>query len=162
MKKSCNIARPEFIMQIEKISPSHAGPSGHDQKHYPCRLMLLDGTVVPRAICVEDHRGFTTDSWIHPDNVASLEETSERMPAILASKLYAAGESGMGYQIFTMKFDDGTSLVFATGNVVDFPDYPIGYDSRRIVDVLPHQGREESKNGFRGQRDFQWCFYVTR
>ena len=82
------------------------------------------------------------------------------MPAHLASKLYAAGESGMGYEIFTMKLTDGTSHVFITGNIVDFPDYPVGHDCRDVVDVFPHQGREESKRGYRRGRDFRWCFYV--
>lgn len=57
-----------------------------------------------------------------------------RSGSTFASKIYAAGESGMEYQIFLMSFDDGASLVFATGNIVDFPDYPIGYDSRQVVD----------------------------
>ena len=161
MKNSCNIATPEFILQVETIAPSQTGRSGLVQKQYPCRLVLRDGTVVPRAICLEDHRGFTADWWIHPGNVARVEETFERMPASLASKIYAAGESGMGYQIFLMKYDDGTSQVFVTGNKIDFPDYPFEYDSRRVADVFPHQGRDQSKKGFRRERDFQWCFYVN-
>lgn len=160
MKTSCNIATPEFIAQVERIEPSDTGPWGQHQKHRPCRLILKDGTVIPRVICIEDHRGFTTDAWIHPSTVDRVEPSPERMPATLATKLYAAGESGMGYEIFIMKLRDGTSHVFVTGNIVDFPDYPDGHDCRDVLDVFPHKGREESKRGYRRGREFQWCFYV--
>jgi hypothetical protein len=158
MKTSCNIASSDFISRIESIEPSDTGP----QKHRPCRLVLNDGRIVQRAICVEDHRGFTTAGWIHPDTVAKIELSPERMPATLASKLYAAGESGMGYVIFKMKMKDGTSHVFGTGNVVDFPDFPEGYSTDDVEDVFPHQGREESKQGYRRGRSFEWCFYVKK
>jgi hypothetical protein len=156
---SCNVAAPDFISQLETIEPSDTGPSEQHQEHRPCRLILRGGQIVPRAICVEDHRGFTTDSWIHPDAVERIEPSPERMPAPLASKLYAAGESGMGYQLFRMKMKDGTSHFFITSNVVDFPDLPEGYTTDDVEDVFPHEGREESH---RRERTFRWCFYVRR
>ena len=160
MKTSCNIATPEFIAQVEEIDASDTGSQAQHPKHRPCGLILKDGTVIPRAICVEDHRGFTTRAWIHPSQVDRVVPSLERMPAALASKLYAAGESGMGYQIFTMKLRDGTSHVFVTGGVVDFPDYPDGYGCEDVLDVVPHEGREETQKAYRQARDFQWCFYV--
>lgn len=156
MKTSCNIASSDFISQVESIEPSDTDT----QKHRPCRLILKDGRIVSRAICVEDHRGFITAGWIHPDTVAKIEPSSERMPAKLASKLYAAGESGMGYEIFIMKMKDGTSYVFVTGNIVDFPDFPEGYGTEDVKDVFPHQGREQSKQEYRQGRKFEWCYYV--
>jgi hypothetical protein len=162
MKTSCNKASSEFITWVEAIEPSDTGPLGQHQKHRPCRLTLNNGRIVQRAICVEDHRGFTTDSWIHPDTVVRIEPSEERMPAFLASKLYAAGESGMGYEIFTMKMKDGTSQVYVTGNIVDFPDFPDGYETKDVDNVYPHQGREESKIGYRQGRSFVWCFYVKK
>jgi hypothetical protein len=160
MKTSCNIASAEFISQVEAIEPSDTGPWGLHQKHRPCRLILKDGRIVQRAICVEDHRGFTTDVWIHPDSVAHVERSTERLPAAFASKLYAAGESGMGYEIFRLKMKDRTSHIFVTGNIVDFPDYPDGYEGKDVKAVYPHEGREESKHGYRQGRTFEWCFYV--
>ena len=160
MKTSCNIATPEFIAQVEMIEPSDTGLLGQHQKHRPCRLILKDGTVIPRAICVEDHRGFTTDGWIHPSAVERVEPSRERMPASLASRIYTAGESGMGYQLFRLRFADGASQVFVTGNVVDFPDYPDGYDCEDAEEVFPHEGRKESRFGYRQSRGCQWCFYV--
>ena len=153
---SCNKASPDFIAQLEKIELSR---TKERQKHRPCQLILKDGQIIPRAICVEDHRGFTTNGWIHPDAVARIEPSAERMPASLATKLYAAGESGMGYEIFRMMMKDGTSHVFVTPNVVDFPDLPEGYTTDDILDVFPHEGRDE--HGLRRAREFTWCFYVT-
>ncbi|MGD1000528.1 MAG: hypothetical protein ABSA67_07495 [Candidatus Brocadiia bacterium] len=154
MKTSCNIARPDFILQVEAIEPSNTG----FLKNRPCRLILADGKAVERAICVEDHRGFSGKWWIHPECVARIEASRERMPANLASKLYVAGESGMGYQIFKVKMRDGTSYPFLTGNIVDFPDFPEGYSTDDVVEVYPHEGRYEF--GLRRSRSFKWCFYV--
>jgi hypothetical protein len=58
--------------------------------------------------------------------------------------------------------EDGTSHIFVTANVVDFPDLPEGYTADDIQDVFPHEGREESKRGYRQERTFQWCFYVRK
>jgi hypothetical protein len=85
------------------------------------------------------------------------------MPAHLATKLYAAGESGMGYTIFTMDFRSGDSVVFATGGVVDFPDLPEGLTADDILDVHPHEGRERSqREGYRGSADFKWLFFLPQ
>jgi len=156
------MASLSFIAQLQTIEPSDTGPWSANQRHYPCSLLLTDGTTIERAICVEDHRGFRGDYWIHPDDVASIKKSPQRMPAQLASKLYVAGESGMGYEIFKMKMRSGEEFVFVTGNVVDFPDLPSGFTSADIADVLPHQGREESKKGYRGRASFRWCFYVSK
>ena len=82
------------------------------------------------------------------------------MPPELATKLYDAGESGMGYEIFKMSVKSGATFVFVTGNIVDFPDLPDGLTTADIVDVFPHQGREESKDGYRKGAPFKWCFYM--
>jgi len=158
MKTSCNTASPEFILSVESIEPSH---TENDREQFrPCRILLKDGRVVPRVICVEDHRGFITDGWIHPDSVAEITPTTERMPGRLASKLYAAGESGMGYELFTMKMKDGTSHIYVTVGVVDFPDFPEGYETNDVMDVYPHEGRAQTNYGCRHDRPFEWCYYV--
>lgn len=161
MNTSCNIATLQFITQVEAIEPSHAGTANAHLKQRPCMLVLKNGTTVRRALCVEDHRGFITKGWIHPDDVLRVEPSPERMPVDLARKLYAAGESGMGYIRFRMKMRDGTFYVFVVGNLaVDFPDIPEGYTTDDIADVIPHEGLEASGSRYRQSRDFQWCFYV--
>ena len=57
----------------------------------------------------------------------------------------------MGYEIFTMELRSGQTLVFVTGNVVDFPDLPEGVTTADILDVHPHEGRgsrSRSRIGF--------------
>ncbi len=159
MKTSCNIASPEFISWVEAIEPSVKAYNNYEQLR-PCQLILKDGRIIPRAICVEDHRGFVTDGWIHPDSVEQILPSLERMPARLATKLYHAGESGMGYQLFTMKMKDGSSHIFVTSNVVEFPDFANGYGTNDVDDVYPHHGREQTKLGYQQERSFEWCFYV--
>jgi hypothetical protein len=158
--KSCNIATADFIRQVESIPPSNTGSWGMNKLHYPCAMILKDGSRLERVICVEDHRGFTTDGWIHPDEVVRIEKSPLRMPARLATKLYEAGESGMGYEIFKMVTRSAGTIVYVTGNIVDFPDLPDGVNTLDIVDVLPHEGRNESKTSYRQGAPFKWCFYV--
>lgn len=162
MKYSCNIVTNEFLDKLEVIEPSIYLVGKSLRKHYPCRLILKDGKVVPRVICFEEHRGFTSNSWIHPDSISLIEPTPERMPAPLASKLYSAGESGMGYEIFRMEMKDGTSHIFVTNNIVDYPDYPEGYEDKDVAEVYPHEGREQSRYGYRRDRNFVWYFFVKQ
>ena len=42
------------------------------------------------------------------EEVQDLRESHSRLPAEFANRLYDAGESGMGYRIFTVVFDDGS------------------------------------------------------
>lgn len=79
------------------IEPSHVMEGA---LHYPCRVRLRDGSWVDRVICTGDARGFTGDWWIHPDEVAEIVPSDQRLPGPLAAKLYKAGESGMGYEVF--------------------------------------------------------------
>jgi len=156
MTEPCNKASKEFLKQLDEIEPSISGA----QEHRPCTLVLIDGTVVERAICVEDHRGFRTDSWIHPDQVAKILPSNKRTPAKLATKLYKAGESGMGYQVFKMKIGFHKKLVYVIGGVCDFLDLPEGVTTKEIKNVYPHEGRKESKSGYRQAAEFKWCYYT--
>ena len=155
---SCNIASSDFLKQVEKIKPSKC----RDTLHRPCSVVLKDGTRVERVICVEEHRGFETDAWLHPDRVDKIEESQFRMPPKLATKLYEAGESGMGYEIFKMKMKSGETFVFVTGNVVDFPNLPDGYTTKDIKKIFPHEGRDVPAEQHHRGAKFQWCFYMKK
>jgi hypothetical protein len=73
-----------------------------------------------------------------------------RLPAKLANKLHMAGESGMGYLLFTLSLKSGEKLVYVTGNYLfDFLDLPDGVTSNDIADVVPHEGREQACTGYR-------------
>jgi hypothetical protein len=143
-------------------------PSGDDYLEYhPVSLQLKDGTFVDRAYLMPMA---TYLRWWGPDwegrsyipirDVSRIAECPSRLPQKFANKLYAAGESGMGYCIFTIDFADGTSCVFVTGNAVDFLDYPRGKSGKDVVDVKPHQGRNEWQAGnYRGGADYQWVLF---
>lgn len=69
--------------------------------------------------------------------IADLEESPYRLPPALASALYRAGESGMGYYSFTMIMRDGRQIPCVTGDAVDFPCLPPGTTFRDVLDVRP-------------------------
>ncbi|MBI4229262.1 MAG: hypothetical protein HY608_00345 [Planctomycetes bacterium] len=153
----CNIASKELTAALRAIEPSRS----YGEVLRPCTLILHDGTTVVRALASEEARGFHTDWWIHPDEVAEVRLCPFRMPAHLATRLYAAGESGMGYEIFTMDLRSGQSLVFVTGNVVDFPDLPDGITTDDVLDVHPHEDRERAvRESYRGSAVFRWFYFL--
>jgi hypothetical protein len=77
--------------------------------------------------------------------------------------MYAAGESGMGYCIFTLVLADGRRLPYAVGNAVDFPNLPAGVTMDMVVDLLPHEGREAfAQRGARPTKTgapYEWCVF---
>jgi hypothetical protein len=155
--KPCNIASADFLRQIELIKPSVCG----GQLHFPCSILLKSGERIERALCVEKYKDFESDTWIHPSDVDRIEETPTRMPPRLATKLYRAGETGMGYEIFKMKMKSGERFVFVTNSIVDFPDLPDGYTTGDVARVCPFRGRKgifipRCHQG----ASFQWCFYM--
>jgi hypothetical protein len=116
---------------------------------------LRSGEVLPRVFVLEES-AFTrlwsiapSRSLLSPEDVDAIEESQHRLPAPLANKIYSAGESGMGYFVFTVELRDGTKLPFLTGSAVDFPDWPPGIDPRDAVAVEPHVGRESFRGGDR-------------
>jgi hypothetical protein len=98
--------------------------------------------------------------------VAEFSESPFRIPAPLARKAYDAGESGMGYMIFTLELQDGSQVPCVTGSAyVDFVLLPEGVRSNMIVNLRPHKGREEIDKSGRSSADTQardelWCPFV--
>ena len=94
-------------------------------------------------------------------DIASVMDSPTRLPAVFANELYRAGESGMGYCLFTVIFKSDNSSVessqaYVTGDAVDFIDYPEGKGPKDVVRVLPHIGRES--NHINGPK-YYWCLY---
>jgi hypothetical protein len=81
---------------------------------------------------------------------------SYRLPPELATKLYAAGESGMGYCVFTVKFSDGSRRAYVTGNTVDFITPPSGLTAGAARKVYAHRGRDQSPQP---GPDYYWCLF---
>src|SRR6266849_8637466 len=103
----------KLLEDLSRITPSVDG----DLTYWPCAARLKDGTglvcvyVVPElpyirhwGVYPQQDRG---KSYISVADVDALAESSRRLPARLANKLYKSGESGMGRTIFTVVFADG-------------------------------------------------------
>lgn len=146
--------------QLEVITPS-------DGLYYPCVASLNDGTQIDRVYLAQAERWFLT--WgVWPDqdrgkraidirDVGAVRESPSRLPAAFADQLYRAGESGMGYTIFTVRFSDGSSTAIVTGNAVDFIDYPPGQSLATVVEIVPHLGRDDP--GLSEGPGYHWCLY---
>lgn len=134
---------------------------------YPCSVKTDQGLVMDRVYLAPAaewivHWGV----WPEDDpakrsvdvrQVVSISNSPTALPAIYAKKLYAAGESGMGYTVFTVVFSDGLRQAYATGNAIDFIDYPAGQSPATVADVLPHVGRDDARL-MRGP-DYSWCLF---
>jgi hypothetical protein len=91
--------------------------------------------------------------------VRSLKSSPSRLPAKFANQIYDAGESGMGYTIFTVEFEDGSRQAYSAGNAVDFVQYPSGQTESSVVGVVPHIGRGEPS--MKSAPGYFWCLYET-
>jgi hypothetical protein len=101
----------------------------------------------------EDDRGKRSVSI---KSVRRIVDSPKRLPAHLANELYRAGESGMGYTVFTVEFRNGARQAYVTGNAVDFIEPPPGLRASDAVAVRPHEGRQEAKAK---SIDYHWCLY---
>lgn len=159
---------PNLCEQLSAIAPSRDS----ELEYYPCDARLHDGRIVERVYVVSQipyikHWGVypADDSGkrsISISDVASLSESTSRLPPKFANVLYMAGESGMGYSVFTVVFSKRFGLLrrkqtaYLTGNAVDFIDYPNGLTGKDVKEVLPHVGRDAQP---RGCPKYSWCIY---
>jgi hypothetical protein len=158
---------PHLVEQLRRVPPS----GDRWITNYPCCVRLNDGTELDRVYLVAEIP-FIKIWGLYPDqdrgkaeilvsDIASLMDSPTRLPGIFANELYRAGESGMGYSLFTVIFKSDNSSVqssqaYVTGGAVDFIDYPEGKGPTDVVRVLPHIGRE-SKH-LDGPK-YYWCLY---
>ena len=168
---------PQLLEQLKRIEPSR------DEfatliEYYPCKVTLKDGSSFDR-VYVQEVKSYITHWGVLPKDdpakqsiiitdVVKIEESPVRLPAKLATKMYQAGESGMGHCVFTLVLKDGQELPYITGNAVDFPNLPDDVDSSMIIDLLPHEGRDEIQDGrgnythdpYKHGADYYWCLYA--
>jgi hypothetical protein len=161
---------PELAEQLHAIEPSSDGYC----EYRPCRVQLTSGTLVDRVYVVErdaymDALGVDPEddpgkSSVSVEDVRRIDESPYRLPAALANKLYAAGECGMGYYIFTVVLRDGTKLPNLTGNAVDFPALTPGVTTSDIHDVFPHVGhdrfRDRPPSAHESNAAYTWCLFA--
>ena len=149
--------------QLLKITPS----KDFWMEYRPCQVILNNGQTLDNVYIsdVESYlkvwgvipEGDSAKRYISIDDIEKVRESPNRLAAHLATKLYKAGESGMGYTIFTILFKDGRRFATYTGNAVDFFDLSMGFDKEDIVDVLPHKGRQNNPQAGPG---YYWCLYT--
>jgi len=147
MKQSDRTLRPRLIpaleTQLARIEPSIWSGA----KYYPCSATLKSGTKLDCIYLVAQYAYMKTWGQYPPheialENIIELRNSSFRLPAKFATKLYEAGESGMGYSIFTVKFSGGSTQACKCGGAVDFVLYPDAKSSADVTDVEPHVGRD--------------------
>jgi hypothetical protein len=133
-----NILPPRLVHQLQRIEPSR----DRTGRIYPCRLVLSDTSVIERALLIEEAHGLE-GKGVALDDIALIEESPWRLPPGLANTLYDAGESGMGYAVFTMKLRDGRVIAsYSGGALMDYPGLPPNVRGSDVVAVCPHTGRE--------------------
>jgi hypothetical protein len=149
----------EQIVQLKKIPSSNDG--------YPCKVVLKEG-IEQDFVYIVDAEAYIR-AWgvwpdqdkgkqeIHIEQVELIVESTSRLPPTMAQRLYAAGESGMGYVLFEVSYKDGSRSAHIAGNAVDFIQLPVDKTMNDISDIYPHAGREaqahlESPNYF-------WCLF---
>jgi hypothetical protein len=136
----------QLSLQLADIEPSQ----DRDLRYHPCLVCMKDGTERDFVYLVEAQswlRHWGPPPWrqddyrrdlIEVDDIQSIRNSPNRLPPHMANKIYAAGETGMGYTIFTVQFRDGSTVAFGTGNAVDFIRYPSEKTAADVVDVIPH------------------------
>jgi hypothetical protein len=155
----------ELQLQLAAIEPSQNGSIAYR----PCAVVLASGEVHER-VYVQDAQSYITVWGVWPEddpgkgsvdvsNVIAIRESSDRLHPSIARSIYRAGESGMGYTVFTLVFRDGSARAYVGGNAVDFVTYSAGKAASDVVSVVPHRGRDEDP--YSDPRGYAWCLYGT-
>jgi hypothetical protein len=153
---------PDLRAQWEAIAPSHS----QNLEYRPCSATLKSGEVIP-CVYVCDAQAYISIWGVWPEDdhgkqhirvedIAAIAESALRLPVVFANELYRAGESGMGYSVFTVVFSDGAEVSYVSGNALDFVSLPNGKRMADIVRVLPHKGRDQHPLG--GLK-YHWCLF---
>jgi hypothetical protein len=142
--------------------------------YYPCLVTLHDCTSLDRVYLVSQApwiklwgvhpRSDSGKSEVLVSDLLSVVESPSRLPAPFATELYKAGESGMGYTVFTVVFKTTIPFLrrrktYLTGNAVDFIAYPLGKGPKDVVSVLSHVGRRSASLAKKVQPKYYWCLY---
>jgi hypothetical protein len=152
----------QLRVQVGEVPASHDGGLAYR----PCAVTLEDGSE-DLAVYVVPYRPYIRVWGVRPEDdpgkrsvpvsrIRSVRDSPLRLPASLADELYAAGESGMGYTVFTVEFSNGATQAYVTGNAVDFIDPPVGCAARDARRVFPHRARDQARPV---SVNYAWCIY---
>jgi len=146
-----------LLQQIRAIEPS----VDRGVAYLPCSVALRDGTVHERVYLIDAEDFARTWGHVSGQYVVAMEalvrvaENPERLPARFANRLYAAGESGMGYFQFVLEFGDGTAQAYVTGDAVDFLAYPGTRKAADVSAVVPHA--KGTSGSYLEGLPYLWC-----
>jgi hypothetical protein len=156
---------PDHLRHQFAAVPPSGSPGGITYR--PCDVILKNGRRVDRVYIVpedpyivmwgvwpEDDPGKTS---VQIQDVATIDNSRHRLPPNFAEQLYQVGESGMGYLIFTVIFNDGSRLPMITGGAVDSIDYPPGKGPEDIAEVQSNVVREDPK--LQDAPGYRWCLF---
>ena len=158
---------PELLKQLKNIIPSN----NRTIAYYPSQIKLRNGDIIDRVYIIDfkDYMKLKNnilpedDNAIDIKNVINIQESPLRLPVQLANKMYKAGESGMGYCIFTLVLKGGKTLPYMMGNMIDFPNLPKEILPLFITDIIPHIGREcfseKTDDPYKKSAKYYWCIF---
>jgi len=152
----------ELKIQLLKVQPSKDGLI----EYRPCQVRLKNGEICNR-VCLVEAKSYLQIWGMMPDedigkgyilieNIEKIQESPFRLPAIFANKLYRAGETGMGYFLYKLEFNNSKNIDVLSGNVVDFPPISNDFFEIKIKNVFPHKGSRVKSIQC---PEYLWCLY---
>lgn len=157
---------PQYLHEkLKKIVPSQ----DYGIRYFPCMITLKNGQQRDYVYIVEQ-QSYINNWGVYPENdsgkssiliddIIDLKESPSRLPPIFANEIYEGGETGMGYTIFTVVFNDGSRKSFLAGNAIDFITYPEGKSQADIKEIC--SGGRDTPNLIYIP-DYYWCIYTKR
>jgi len=155
---------PKLLSQFDAIEPSFDGIV----HYYPCRVRLRSN-LWENCVYLAESSEYIRAWGVWPDEdqgklevkieeVEEIQESPLRLPLRFARVLYKAGESGMGYTLFALRYEDSSVSYHLAGNAIDFIALPDGKSIKNVATVLPHHGRDQT-NLVRSPK-YSWCLFT--
>lgn len=153
-RRTIGVLSPSMRVQLARIAPVIEGQS----IRYPCALRLQDGTFLD-CVYLVPYCSLSTEgeNWVPLEQVAEILPSPNRLPASFANQIRAAGESGNGYYVFTVRFSAFRRRKYLTG-LVDFIKYPLLTGPSSISGVLPHVGNPKANKPIK-ELKVHWCVF---
>ena len=134
--------------------------------YFPCAAYTKSGQLL-NCVYVVEAEGYYRRWGVWPEDdsaklslpvgdVSSIAESAHRLPAQFAKKIYADGESGMGYHVFVVRFKNGVEQKYVSGGAMDFISYPNGLRGEDIADV---SSRANTEGQLLSTPSYFWCLY---
>lgn len=135
-------------------------------EYRPCQVKLKNGETLDN-VYVQEVQSYINvwgdlpdrdpaKKYILIEDVIEIAESPNRLAVELANKLYAGGESGMGYYFYKLVLENGQTIDVCSGNAIDFISLPEGLTTKNIKDVLRHP---VSKEKCINAPTYYWCLF---